>query len=267
LWRRKVQPFVPVNCASIPDSLVESVFFGHRRGAFTGAIESSKGKFEAAGKGTVFLDEIGDMPMAQQASLLRVLEYRKFTPVGESVERECRARFVLATNRDLRELIRSGDFREDLFYRINVASVTMPPLRTRIDDIPQLVEHFVNRLTAEMGRPALEVEPEVIQLFQSYDWPGNIRELRNVLEASIMLYESGAQRLTVKHLPMELLAVRSEEGQSWTQKERQEREALIRALSQAAGNQTQAAKILGCHRNTIRAWIRFYGVGHLTTSE
>lgn len=267
LGRRKVQPFVPINCAAIPDALVESVFFGHRRGAFTGAIESAKGKFEIAGRGTVFLDEIGDMPLAQQASLLRVLEYRRFTPVGEATERECKARFVLATNRDLRELIRLKDFREDLFYRINVAAVTMPPLRARLEDIPTLAKHFLNRLTAEMGRPAMTIDDDVIALFQSYDWPGNIRELRNVIEAAIMLNDASDLRLSIKHLSPEILATRAESGQKWTAKERKERAEIIRALTQASGNQTEAAKLMGCHRNSLRGWIRYYGLGNYCSAE
>lgn len=267
LGRRSTQPFVPINCAAIPDALVESVFFGHRRGAFTGAIESAKGKFEIAGRGTIFLDEIGDMPQAQQASLLRVLEYRRFTPVGEATERECKARFVLATNRDLKELIRLKDFREDLYYRINVASVTMPPLRARLEDIPTLALHFLNRLTAEMGRPTMTIDEDVIALFQTYDWPGNIRELRNVIEAAIMLNDASEQRLSVKHLSPELLATRAESGQQWTAKERKERAEIISALSQASGNQTEAAKIMGCHRNSLRSWIRYYGLGNYCSAE
>ncbi|HYG78292.1 MAG TPA: sigma-54 dependent transcriptional regulator [Planctomycetota bacterium] len=264
LSRRRGEPFVVVNCAAIPDTLIESVLFGHKRGAFTGAIESSKGKFEAAEGGTLFLDEIGDMPLAQQTSLLRVLEYRTFTPVGETRERECRARFVLATHRDLRESVREGTFREDLYYRIHVASLMMPPLRSRTEDIPELVKHYLTRLSAEMGRGTIRVSADVLQLLQQYDWPGNVRELKYVLEGAIMLLERNREELTVKDLPPELLAARIPlEGGALTAGDRREKEELLRVLRQCQGNQSQAAKLLGCHRNTVRAKIRYFGITEL----
>lgn len=263
LGKRRSNPFIAINCASIPETLVESVFFGHKRGAFTGAVESVKGKFEAAANGTIFLDEIGDMPLMQQTSLLRVLEYRRYSPVGSSEEKECRARFVLATNRDLRDLIRKGLFREDLFYRINVASISMPPLRSRLEDIESLVEYYCKRFAAESGRNAIEVEPEVLNLLQQYDWPGNIRELRHVLEGSIMLADPDKNNLSLKELPPEILALQIKSTVTDTvlsARQRDERTKLIRALQESGGNQTQAAKLLGCHRNSVRAWIRFYGI-------
>ena len=264
LSRRRGEPFVVVNCAAIPDTLIESVLFGHKRGAFTGAIESSKGKFEAAEGGTLFLDEIGDMPLAQQTSLLRVLEYRTFTPVGETRERECRARFVLATHRDLRESVREGTFREDLYYRIHVASLMMPPLRSRTEDIPELVKHYLTRLSAEMGRGTIRVSADVLQLLQQYDWPGNVRELKYVLEGAIMLLERNREELTVKDLPPELLAARIPlEGGALMAGDRREKEELLRVLRQCQGNQSQAAKLLGCHRNTVRAKIRYFGITEL----
>jgi two-component system response regulator HydG/two-component system response regulator AtoC len=263
LSKRAGNPFVIVNCSSIPEALVESILFGHKRGAFTGAVDSVKGRFEVAEEGTVFLDEIGDMPVSQQSSLLRVLEYRRFTPVGDNRERECRARFVLATNRDLREGVREGTFREDLFYRVNVATVQMPPLRARPEDIPALVDHYHRRISAEMGRVPGAVHPEVIRLFQQYDWPGNVRELKNVIEAALMLRDRKEVEITPRDLPPELLAVRAEgspTGPALSPQERQEKQELIRALQQCQWNQTKAAQVLGCHRNTVRARLRYFGL-------
>jgi len=261
LSARRSNPFVVVNCGAIPEALVESVLFGHRRGAFTGAIESSKGKFEAAEDGTIFLDEIGDMPLAHQTSLLRVLEYRRFTPVGETKERDCRARFVLATHRDLRECVKEGTFREDLFFRINVASVALPTLRSRSEDVPLLVEHYVTRLCAEIGRSDVRVDPDVMELLRKYDWPGNVRELKHVLEGALMLCGPEQQQLTLRDLPPELLASREQEGTTGLSvRELNEKKELLKALQQCNGNQTQAAKMLDMHRNTIRSRIRYYGL-------
>jgi DNA-binding NtrC family response regulator len=257
LSRRRANPFIAINCAAIPETLLESILFGHRRGSFTGAIETTKGKFEAVGEGTLFLDEIGDMPSAQQAALLRVLEYRMFTPIGETKERECKARFVFATNRDLKDLVRRGSFREELFYRINVATILLPPLRTRLGDIPDLVEHYSIKLATEMGKPVLQVNSTVLELFQSYDWPGNVRELRNVLESSAMTLDRGTSEITFTDLPADMQAIQHE---STTPQRRQDREELIRALQQTRGNYTHTARLLGVHRNTVRARIRLYGI-------
>jgi two-component system, NtrC family, response regulator HydG len=261
LSRRRSDPFIAVNCAAISETLLESALFGHKRGAFTGAVDASKGRFEAAGEGTLFLDEIGDMPLSQQPALLRVLEYRRFTPIGEHTERECRARFVFATNHDLREDADAGKFRQDLFYRINVATVIMPPLRTRLDDIPVLADYFCKKLSADMSRPPLTCSPEALAVLQQYDWPGNVRELRNILESSLMLCDRGKETLNVADLPAEIAAVQG--GIKVGSAERHEREALLRALRQSGGNQTQAAKLLGWHRNTVRAKLRLYGISAL----
>jgi len=260
--KRRKQPFVAVNCAAIPEALVESVLFGHRRGAFTGAVESVKGRFEHAGEGTIFLDEIGDMPLAQQASLLRVLEYRKFTPVGEVNERECRARFVLATNKDLRERVAEKLFREDLFYRIHVATISVPPLKARLDDLPDLIQYYCATLAGQMGRQPISVSAEAMSLLREYDWPGNVRELRNILESAIMLAPVTQPELRVENLPPEILALRSSAsiGPLLTSAERREKEELLRVLRQCQWNQSQAAKLLGCHRNTMREKIRYFGL-------
>lgn len=260
LSKRAQNPFVVVNCASLPESLIETTFFGHKRGAFTGANENVKGCFETAEDGTLFLDEIGDMPLAQQAALLRVLEYRKFTPVGDTRERHCSARFVFATNRDLKSLVDDGRFRQDLYYRIRVATVQLPPLRSRLEDIPALVAYYTTLLCVEMGRAPMPASAEVLDVFQRYDWPGNVRELRNVLESTLMLSEPGQREIMLKDLPAEVLAGQSVNTSVPSAQDQQEKRALIEALRQSGGNQTTAAKLLGCHRNTVRARIRHHGI-------
>ncbi|MCZ7646121.1 MAG: sigma-54 dependent transcriptional regulator [Planctomycetota bacterium] len=258
--KRANKPFVVVNCAAIPETLTESILFGHRKGAFTGAVDSAQGKFELAADGTVFLDEIGDMPLRQQAALLRVLEYRHFTPVGDTRERECLARFVFATNRDLKQAVREGAFREDLYHRINVSNILLPSLSTRPEDIPELVEHYSARLCSEMGRSPVLVSKTVLKVFAHYDWPGNVRELRNVLEAAIMLMEKSDQELTPEHLPADILVVQSSDEPQYTQIERNEKELIVEVLCKHRGNQTKAAEALGFHRNTLGRKIRYYSI-------
>jgi len=258
--RRASKPFVVVNCASIPEALTESILFGHRKGAFTGALDAGQGKFEIAEDGTLFLDEIGDMPVRQQAALLRVLEYRKFTAVGDNRERECKARFIFATNRDLRRAVSEGAFREDLFHRINVSSIIMPTLNSRVSDIPQLLEHYAAQFSVEMGRPPFLISKEAMHILSQYDWPGNVRELRNTLESCIMLMGRDEAELTECHLTPELLSNRDSQGEKLSPREQREKEDILLALRQHHGNQTQAAKTLGYHRNTMRTKIRYYGI-------
>ena len=259
--KRKFNPFVSINCAAIPDMLVESVLFGHKKGAFTGAHESVVGRLEAANDGTVFLDEIGDMPIPQQASLLRVLEYKKFIPVGETKERHCRARFVFATNRDLRDSVRTGTFREDLFYRINVATVSMPPLRTRTEDIPVLANYYCTRLSAEMGRKPISISKKALDLFCKYDWPGNVRELKNVIEAAVMMGDPSATSIVPEDLSADLLALGNDpQNLELTASDLREKRSLLQALRETCGNQTDAAKMLGWHRNTVRNRMKVFGI-------
>ncbi|MBE7464425.1 MAG: sigma-54-dependent Fis family transcriptional regulator [Planctomycetes bacterium] len=266
--KRRDQPFVVVNCAAIPDSLVESTLFGHRKGAFTGAIENARGKFEAAGSGTVFLDEIGEMPLAQQAALLRVLEYKTFTRIGETQERECAARILLATNRDLREEVSRGRFREDLYYRIRVATIEIPPLASRAEDIPYLVAHYCERLSSEMGRSPVVPSEEVLQLFKAYDWPGNVRELKNLLEGIIMLLDPSQTVIEESSIPLDLLACGAEPATgNLSQKERAQKRDLIKALRLANGNHSRAARILKCHRNTVRTRIRSFGLSRFSVED
>jgi DNA-binding NtrC family response regulator len=258
---RRSSPFVVLNSASIPQSLTESVLFGHRRGAFTGATETMKGSFETVGDGTLFLDEIGDMPTAQQTSLLRVLEDRRFRPVGETAEKECRGRFVTATNRDLRRRVEQNMFREDLFYRLSVATIFMAPLRDRLEDIPLLVAYLCQCLTSRMGRPPMAVDPAVLKLFEKYSWPGNVRELKNVLETAIILCEPRQEMITLTDISPHIGPhEKGPRNRPLSKLDNNQRDEIIRTLHQCNGNQLQCAKLLGMHRNTLRNKIRALGI-------
>ena len=186
---RRDMPFVPINCSAIPDTLLESELFGYVRGAFTGAVGSKSGLLDEASGGTMFLDEIGDMPAALQAKLLRVFEDQEIRPLGSTKSRRVDIRFITATNQNLREAVDSGRFREDLFYRINVIKIQMPPLRDRGEDITDLIHHYLNRYAREFGKTAREISPEGLSILSSYRWPGNIRELQNVLERAVLICE------------------------------------------------------------------------------
>lgn len=186
---RAERPFIPINCSAIPENLLESELFGHVRGAFTGAVISKKGLFEEAGGGTVFLDEIGDLSTGLQAKLLRVLEDQEIRPVGGIHSTKIDIRFIAATNRDLEAAVREGGFREDLFYRINVISIKLPPLRERKEDIGMLAGHFVRKFSSELGKSINNIDSEAMQLLAGYSWPGNIRELQNIIERAVLLAE------------------------------------------------------------------------------
>jgi formate hydrogenlyase transcriptional activator len=189
--RRRRQAFVAVNCAAFPESLVESELFGHERGAFTGAFERKPGKFELADRGTLFLDEIGELPAGVQAKLLRVLQEREVTRIGASKPTRVNVRLVAATNRDLQEALRSGSFRQDLFYRLSVFPITLPPLRDRVDDIAALARFFVQRFAERQGRARPQISESALRALQEYHWPGNVRELQNVLERAVILARAG----------------------------------------------------------------------------
>ena len=187
LSERSMMPFVEVNCAAIPSELIDSELFGHKKGSFTSAIRDHKGKFEQADGGTIFLDEIGDMSLAAQAKVLRVLQERKLTPVGGDKEITVDVRVIAATNKNLQEEIQKGNFREDLYHRLSVIVLKVPALDDRKDDIPLLVEYFSERISAESGKPVRPFDPEALKLLQERPWPGNIRELRNVVERLLIL--------------------------------------------------------------------------------
>jgi len=186
---RRDKPFIKVNCAAIPESLLESEFFGHEKGAFTGAVRTKLGKVELANGGTLFLDEIGDMNLFLQAKLLRIIQDMEFERVGGTQTIQVNVRFVAATNRNLKELVRKGAFREDLYYRLNVVELAVPPLRKRKDDIPELVEHLIVKFNRKLGKRVKGVSPEALQLLINYEWPGNVRELENVLERAMVVVE------------------------------------------------------------------------------
>jgi DNA-binding NtrC family response regulator len=258
---RKKGPFVAVNCAAVPATLVESELFGHVRGAFTGATDRRMGRFEQADNGTLFIDEIGDFEIGLQAKLLRVLETLTVTPVGGHEDRKVNVRVLAATSRDIHKMVEQGTFREDLYYRLNVVTIHLPPLRDRPDDIAILAEHFLKEITEKKHTAIRRLSHEVMERFQTYRWPGNVRELRNTLESMMVLADS--EILTEKDLP-ERIAKGS--AQSTTPKEiptgltmeELEKLAITKALDQCAGNRTHAAGRLGISVRTLQRKLRQY---------
>ncbi|MFP5380524.1 MAG: sigma-54 interaction domain-containing protein, partial [Vicinamibacteria bacterium] len=196
---RRLHRFVALNCSAIPESLLEAELFGHEKGSFTGAMTMRKGRFETANKGTIFLDEIGEMTLGTQTKLLRILQEREFERIGSNVPIKIDIRVIAATNRNLAEEVEKGKFREDLYYRLNVIHIHMPPLRERKDDIPLLVEHFLNKFRHAPGAIPTAVTEEALAKLVSYDWPGNVRELENAIERAVVL--SRGNPITVEHLP------------------------------------------------------------------
>jgi len=258
---RKKGPFVAVNVAAVPSTLVESELFGHVRGAFTGATDRRIGRFEQADGGTLFIDEIGDFELGLQAKLLRVLETFTLTPVGGHEDRKVNVRVLAATSRDLRKMVEEGKFREDLFYRLNVIGITLPPLRQRPDDISILVDHFLREIAANKHTAPHRVSPEVMRRFQSYRWPGNVRELRNVLERMMVLAEG--EVLTERDLPDEITAGTANSGSpkeipTGLTMDELEKLAITKALDQCAGNRTHAANRLGISVRTLQRKLRQY---------
>jgi two-component system, NtrC family, response regulator HydG len=258
---RKKGPFVAVNCAAVPATLVESELFGHVRGAFTGATDRRMGRFEQADGGTLFIDEIGDFEIGLQAKLLRVLESLTVTPVGGHEDRKVDVRVVAATSRDIGKMVEQNTFREDLFYRLNVVTITLPPLRDRSDDIPMLVEHFLKEISENKHTAAKRISPEVMRRFTQYRWPGNVRELRNTLESMMVLADGDV--LTERDLPERIadsaptMTVPKEIPNGMTMEEL-ERLAIMKALDQYAGNRTHAANRLGISVRTLQRKLRQY---------
>jgi DNA-binding NtrC family response regulator len=262
---RHEKPFVTVDCAAIPDTLLESELFGHVKGAFTGAHKDRAGYFEAAVDGTVFLDEIGEIPLLLQKKLLRVLEQKTFTRVGESRQRETRARIVAATNRNLGKEVEAGRFREDLFYRLNVIEIPIPPLRERVEDIPVLVHHYLHRLNRKLNRTVESVSPAALDLLIRYQWPGNVRELVHLLEQVMTFHNLSV--LSVEHLPRYLTAAASQSLPAQTYHEFKEellREAGRRyftaLLVHFQGNITQVADYAGVNRRHIHRLLLLWGL-------
>ncbi|MCL4234419.1 MAG: sigma-54 dependent transcriptional regulator, partial [Deltaproteobacteria bacterium] len=247
---RSSGPFAPVNCASIPEGLLESELFGHVKGAFTGAIESRAGFFQTADGGTIFLDEISEISVAMQVKLLRVLQEKEVCMVGSTRPRRIDARILASTNKDLTTLVQQGAFREDLFFRINVLTIEVPPLRERGDDILLLARHFAEKFAREMGRNTPDFDDSVLEALRSYDWPGNVRELENVVQRVVVMTD--AARIEAADLPERMrFSVDRAPGPLMTLAENEERH--IRAvLAAAGGNKTRAARILGIDRKTLR---------------
>jgi DNA-binding NtrC family response regulator len=256
--QRRDAVFVTINCAAIPENLMESELFGHEKGAFTGATQARPGKFELAAGGTLFLDEIGELPPALQAKLLRVLQERTFERLGGRRELRADVRIVAATNRDLEAEIRERRFREDLYYRLNVFPIHLPPLRERRDGLPILTEYLVLRAAQQIGKAVSLVEPEVHAAFADYDWPGNIRELQNVIERAVIL-SSG--RITLSDLP-ELIRrpVKPLSVTTDGSLQDREREAILEVLAQCDGNRRLAAERLGISKRTLQYRLKGYGL-------
>ncbi len=259
-------PFVDVNCASIPNELLESELFGHEKGAFTSADRQKRGLFETANGGTLFLDEIGEMSMGLQSKLLRVLEHKRFRRLGGVQDLRVEVRVIAATNRDLKQRIAEGRFRDDLYYRLAVVEVRIPPLRDRPEDLEPLLEALSRNVARELGHEVPHIAPAAAALMSAYAWPGNVRELRNVLERAILL--GGTPVLGPEHLPSEIRGASAlsspragarRSGPIPTLDE-VERDAILRALAHTRGNKTLAARLLGISRQTLRAKTRKYGI-------
>lgn len=254
-------PFVVINCASIPASLIESELFGYVDGAFTGAKRGGQqGKFEIATRGTLFLDEIGDMPLSLQASLLRVLQEKEIYRVGDTQAKKVDVRVIAATNKDLEMLIKSGHFRSDLYYRLKVVTVKIPPLRDRMEDILDLVPYFIKKICYTLGRPAVDISDEVLSSFLAYQWPGNIRELENCLEGMIITSENDILNVTDLPDTFNKSTMLSQERHSLLDKNA--KQTIIQALGMTKGKVAPAAKILGITRKTLYKKIKEYNINH-----
>jgi transcriptional regulator with PAS, ATPase and Fis domain len=258
---RAARPFVNITCSALPEQLLESELFGHERGAFTDARQQKRGLFETADGGTIFLDEIGEMTLALQSKLLRFLEEKTFKRVGGLADVKVDVRVVAATNRDLEIEVQSGRFREDLFYRLQVMPVTLPPLRERRADIPLLVRYYIARYNAEFRKRVSGLTPEAIALLENYRWPGNVRELRNAIERAMLLIDRewlGVQDFqSLLRSPVTIGFRLPPEGLVLEDVEKQ---LLVQALERARGNQTQAGQLLGINRDQVRYRIEKFGL-------
>jgi DNA-binding NtrC family response regulator len=272
---RAQKPFVTVNSSNIPSELLESELFGHTRGAFTGAVAAKKGLFEVADGGTIFLDEIGDLPPETQSKLLRVLQEREFTPLGDTQPRRVDVRIVAATNVDLKEAVRQGAFREDLYYRLAVVPIELPPLRERREDVMALTQHFIRKYDEENSRHVSDtVAPEVLALLEAYTWPGNVRELENVIERAVVI--APGEEITRECLPAEIADPSRSLGAStsavasvidvtrgidfYDEVRRFEIDIIRRALEQTSGHQSRAARLLGMNATTLNSKIKTYNI-------
>lgn len=244
--QRRNKPFIATSCASLPESLLESELFGHEKGSFTGAVERKKGKFEAANKGTLFLDEIGEINANTQIHLLRALEEKKITRVGGNEEIDVDVRVIAATNKDLRTMVKQGSFREDLYYRLKVVTIQLPPLMDRKEDILPLAEHFLRKFSKANNKVVKKFSPDVIEFMLNYSWPGNVRELENMIEHGVILSKN--KEITMADFPQDLIHPAPVEGKTI---EDVLRNHIINVLEETKGNISEAAKILGIQRMTL----------------
>jgi transcriptional regulator with PAS, ATPase and Fis domain len=260
------KPLLTINCTALTPTLMESELFGHRRGAFTGAVSDKIGLFEKADGATIFLDEIGDMPLEMQGKLLRVLQAGEIKPVGDVVTRRVRVRVIAATNRDLESALQRGEFREDLFYRFNTFTITLPPLRDRVEDIPVLAYHFLRKAEAKVNKKVERIAPEALDFLKRYTWPGNLRELENIVERAVVL--ASERTIEARHLPLHVqeatgLEVSVDEG-LLRAKERVirefERQAILRFLKETGGNISHAAKMAKITRRNFHRLLLRYSI-------
>ncbi len=268
---RRNKPFVVINCAGLVDSLLESELFGHVKGAFTGAVRDKPGLFEVANEGTIFLDEIGELPLALQAKLLRVLEYREIQRIGDTKIRKINVRIIAATNVDLKARVEEEKYRKDLFFRLNSFCIHIPPLRERREDIPLLCQHFINQLNNELKKDIKGVTQEVLDLFIELPWEGNVRELRNVIERSYIMAKG--EFIDIEDLPVEYREIRKREDSSDAEQsikdvledspttlEELEKRYIAKVLKITSGNRSKAAKILGLSRRSLYRKLKRYGL-------
>ncbi|MGA9393108.1 MAG: sigma-54 dependent transcriptional regulator [Candidatus Sulfotelmatobacter sp.] len=261
--RRASGPFIKINSSAIPENLLESELFGYEKGAFTGAGTSKPGKFELADKGTLFLDEIGDIPLAIQVKLLRVLQEREFERLGGTKTVKVDVRLIAATNRDLREALEQGTFREDLYYRLNVVPIDIAPLRQRKEDIPDLVNLFISRFAGDSGKPVEGITPEALRILVNYHWPGNVRELQNIIERACALAKGTVLKVEDIHLDVRPARAVNGAGNFLPEGmtlEQWEDEMIRESLRRANGNKSQAARLLGLSRNALRYRLSKIGI-------
>ncbi|MEJ7553430.1 MAG: sigma 54-interacting transcriptional regulator, partial [Aquificaceae bacterium] len=248
---RRNGPFVKVNCAAIPESLLEAELFGYVKGAFTGAVKDKPGKVELAEGGTLFLDEIGDMPLPLQAKILHLVQEKEFERLGDTRTRKVNLRIIASTNKNLKELIKRGEFREDLYYRLSVVKLHLPPLRERKEDIPILIKHLLEKYTRKYARRLKGFSAEAMRLLLSYHFPGNVRELENIVEHAVITCRGSLINVEDIQIEVETLQRDREE----------ERERIKRVLEQVGGNRSLAARMLGMHRTTLWRKLRELGIG------
>ncbi|WP_457601030.1 sigma 54-interacting transcriptional regulator [Hydrogenivirga sp.] len=253
---RREQPFVKINCGALPENLLEAELFGYNKGAFTGAIKDKPGKVEVADGGTLFLDEIGDLPLHLQVKILNLIQEKEFERIGDVKPRRVDVRIIAATNRNLRKLVREEKFREDLYYRLNVVSIELPPLRERKEDIPLLVNHFISKFSQEHGRHIKGISPSAMKILLGYDFPGNIRELENAIESAVVVCRGTI--IDVEDLPEEIKHRKIVENRGGHD---DEAERIRRVLYECGGNKSLAARVLGMHRTTLWRKLKELGIG------